>query len=1529
MCFVKRRYTFQFLLAILFLLSYHAISQAGLNNIYGEGINDIWAADQTNIYVVGEAGRIFKSDSRKWTPVEPLTANNLKAIWGSSDSNIFAVGDKGTVLHFNGITWQKMSVPTTQDLESVFGSSESDIFAVGRLGQILHFDGTSWSAMQNNCLADLVGIWAAASDDVYAIGRYNNTTDPSINNGSVVLHYDGDRWSQISISNATPLFYELKAIWGSSATDIHILGDAHWHFDGTSWSVEDPDMRGTDLWGISSSEIFARHTTYQSIYKYDGTTWTRIVDNTPSSINKLIAFNDDHLLGINVRNSSDIGVVYEYKAGKWKTSQLEPSGISDTWHAGHKEFYGVGYGGQITYYNGLNFSAMPSPAEYNLTSVWGASNTAIFAVGEQGTILHYNGQEWKLMASGTTSYFVDVSGNNAEDVVAITSDGTFFHFDGSSWTSIASGERYLSSVCADGAGGYYATSSDNLLKYDENSWSLISEETPRIGSYNKVVCVNPNDVWFQGAYDTVRYDGINWQPVPGGGHSLWGDSSDNMYRFVVNKLYHWDGTTWEQSSQKFMNSLGNKISGNSSNDLYVIHQHSNLSIMHYDGLSWAPIDQGGAGIGELFAVADNALYGAPATPGILRFYDGIKWNSVSLPEPVEIYSIWGSSSNDIYAGGNQRLSAGGEGVLFHFNGTSWDKVDTESLGVTAPILDIYGNASDDVYFNTKNHLFHYDGSDWSDISSELWDIGMSILNNIWVSTSGSLCISDSSYVACKNGGWFKEIIPRANTIWGSSSDNIYAAGRDGLFHYDGSSWLLEEETATGVTERRGVWGSGPTDIYYFPYHFDGSSWTYQDIYYGVGPDFRINTAVTGTTVGSNASEIYFNNSSDLYMFNGGYTLHTVAGQNGSIQPSGVIHVPVGDSQLTTIIPDLGYYIEKVIVDGVDIGSVETVNFENISDEHSVQAIFTDTKPEYTISYDPDTFYFDPVISPGDGQSFTVEQGEDVSFTIASEPGTYVYEVFIANPNDYDYEWTSLGSVASLSLNDIRHDYRILIEFERSTYQITSSSGENGSIDTEGTVDVLGKYSSTFNIIPETGYQVADVMVDGVSIGAVATYRFNNIISNHTISATFKEKDVYLVTSTTNVGGTITPAGPTPIFDGDDIQYNITPDPDYLIYNVIIDGVPHGMINTYTFNGVENHHTIYVMFRKIPDLSDWLSLATPTSEDMNDIWGTDSQYFAVGNNGTILKIADQNISQQSSETNEDLHAVWGSSLNNVTAVGNNGTIVHFNGSEWTSMQSPTTENIVDISGLSSTSVIATTETGERLSFNGTNWLLYGTEGFGFPDEGDIYTSVTCSRLDGVCIVGGIDVEGFTITDRYFNIFQSVSPNRTIFPLKMSIQDVWHHPDAGNYIVAENVFLLDTVGHNDSIDLSHLTSNELFGLTGDDNSNVLAVGANGCILYSQGIGWGLWNTTINHDFNAVHGNFHSGVYIVGDAGTLLTTKLETIPYDFDGNGELSLVDLISGLTILSGGEAALGYGYFSEQSPLGLKDIIELMDQISAD
>jgi hypothetical protein len=158
---------------------------------------------------------------------------------------------------------------------------------------------------------------------------------------------------------------------------------------------------------------------------------------------------------------------------------------------------------------------------------------------------------------------------------------------------------------------------------------------------------------------------------------------------------------------------------------------------------------------------------------------------------------------------------------------------------------------------------------------------------------------------------------------------------------------------------------------------------------------------------------------------------------------------------------------------------------------------------------------------------------------------------------------------------------VLDTFTLPTYAIVASTGANGTVTPAGTTTVNGGASQAYAITPATGYHIADVLVDSVSVGAVASYTFSNVGAAHTISATFHADPAtsFAITITSGSGGTV--AGPANVVSGQDGAYTITADSGYAITDVLADGISVGAVATYTFVNVVATHTISATFTLIP------------------------------------------------------------------------------------------------------------------------------------------------------------------------------------------------------------------------------------------------------------------------------------------------------------------------------------------------------------
>jgi PKD repeat protein len=163
----------------------------------------------------------------------------------------------------------------------------------------------------------------------------------------------------------------------------------------------------------------------------------------------------------------------------------------------------------------------------------------------------------------------------------------------------------------------------------------------------------------------------------------------------------------------------------------------------------------------------------------------------------------------------------------------------------------------------------------------------------------------------------------------------------------------------------------------------------------------------------------------------------------------------------------------------------------------------------------------------------------------------------------------------------------------------------------------------FNILPVAGYHVAEVLVDGSTVGAVATYTFFNVTADHTIAATFEADPVptYTIIATAGANGTITPFGDVTVNEGDDQVFNILPVAGYHVAEVLVDGSTVGAVATYTFTNVTADHTIAATFEAdlgsvIIDNGDpetsytgtWAVSSAPGWHGTNSVWSRDGSIY---------------------------------------------------------------------------------------------------------------------------------------------------------------------------------------------------------------------------------------------------------------------------------------------------------------------------------
>lgn len=272
-----------------------------------------------------------------------------------------------------------------------------------------------------------------------------------------------------------------------------------------------------------------------------------------------------------------------------------------------------------------------------------------------------------------------------------------------------------------------------------------------------------------------------------------------------------------------------------------------------------------------------------------------------------------------------------------------------------------------------------------------------------------------------------------------------------------------------------------------------AGWTYRD---QTVPQKNL-TIPAGTVTGALEFTAHWEEASQ------NHTITATAGAGGTITPSGTVTVAAGDSQGFTITADEGYYVQDVLVNGVSVGAVNSHTFHDVNDSHTIHAVFAQDGGEGDDNYIIEAMAGQGgTISPSGRVSVT--EGGSQSFYITPDYGYYIVDVLV--------DGVSVGAVNSYTFYNVTANHTIYAVFAWGggeitiQYVIDASAGEGGTITPHGKVYVVSGGSRTFTIAAADGYQLTDVLVDGISVGAMDTYTFTNVRKNHTIQAVFAPID---------------------------------------------------------------------------------------------------------------------------------------------------------------------------------------------------------------------------------------------------------------------------------------------------------------------------------------------------------------------------------------------------------------------------------------
>jgi hypothetical protein len=154
---------------------------------------------------------------------------------------------------------------------------------------------------------------------------------------------------------------------------------------------------------------------------------------------------------------------------------------------------------------------------------------------------------------------------------------------------------------------------------------------------------------------------------------------------------------------------------------------------------WAASDD------DAFFVGDDGL--------VLR-YQQSHWYQLSVPTDAPLWWVWGTSSSNVYVGGER-------GTLLHFDGRLWRAIDT-GLDESQTIWGVWGATEQD-----------------------LWLVG----GNAQTSGPGFVLRGDGTRFAPVD---LDEELPNLFKVWGPTADDVYLVGDRGIvIHFDGDEFATQ------------------------------------------------------------------------------------------------------------------------------------------------------------------------------------------------------------------------------------------------------------------------------------------------------------------------------------------------------------------------------------------------------------------------------------------------------------------------------------------------------------------------------------------------------------------------------------------------------------------------------------------------------------------------------------------------------------------------------------------------------------------
>ncbi|KPA14833.1 hypothetical protein MHK_004961 [Candidatus Magnetomorum sp. HK-1] len=157
----------------------------------------------------------------------------------------------------------------------------------------------------------------------------------------------------------------------------------------------------------------------------------------------------------------------------------------------------------------------------------------------------------------------------------------------------------------------------------------------------------------------------------------------------------------------------------------------------------------------------------------------------------------------------------------------------------------------------------------------------------------------------------------------------------------------------------------------------------------------------------------------------------------------------------------------------------------------------------------------------------------------------------------------------------------IIHHANNINMIQTFAENHGQIEPSGIIELdLDTSYYSFTILPDKGYDVENIIIDGISKGPALVYTLWQISNFHTITAQFKEIEYFPITSQASSGGSITPCCEVFVPEGKDKTFRIQAYIGFELSQLNIDNKAVQLSQTYTFQDINASHDIQAFFTPV-------------------------------------------------------------------------------------------------------------------------------------------------------------------------------------------------------------------------------------------------------------------------------------------------------------------------------------------------------------